>query len=271
MNLSRFQLEELSLRRIGDAVRRRVEDIPQLFSWYFSAYNNSFNLRNLEKFHNIHKGERCFIVGNGPSLKKMDLSLLNNEYSFGMNRIYLLFENTTFRPTYYVASNELVLEQFVSDISSLKIPKFLNWNRRKYFPNDDNQTMFFKVNFGINDFFGTDPRRPICGGGTVTYVAMQLAYFMGFQEVILIGVDHNFADKGTPNITEVRRAEKDDNHFHPSYFPKGALWQLPDLRHSEAAYRLARKTFEGDGRKILDATIGGKCPVFQKVDFYSLF
>jgi hypothetical protein len=93
---------------------------------------------------------------------------------------------------------------------------------------------------------------------------------MGFDEVILIGVDHNFADKGTPNKTEVRTQERDDNHFHPDYFPKGARWQLPDLVRSELAYALARQAFEQDGRRILDATADGKCPVFEKAHFASL-
>lgn len=271
MNFSRFEKSEISSKRLFEAIKRRVEDIPHLLAWYLSVNNNSFNKKNLERFHNIHKNDRCFIVGNGPSLKRTDLSLLKNEFSFGMNRIYLLFENTTYRPTYYVASNELVLTQFSDDIRKLDIPKFLNWNRRKFFPQNDHLTMFYKINFGINDFFGMDPRKPVCGGGTVTYVAMQLAYYMGFREVILIGVDHNFSDRGIPNTTEVRQSEKDESHFHPSYFPKGSLWQLPDLKHSEMAYQLARKYFEADGRQIIDATIDGKCPVFKKVAFHSLF
>lgn len=271
MNLARFQRSDMSAKRITEAVKRRLDDIPDTISWYLSAGNKSFNQKNFEQYHNRHRADRCFIVGNGPSLKKMDLNLLKDEFCFGMNRIYLLFEHTPFRPTYYVASNELVLEQFAADIQKLDMPKFLNWNRRRYFLRNDSRTMFFKVNFGITDFFGSDPRKPICGGGTVTYVAMQLAYFMGFREVILIGVDHNFADKGIPNTTEVRKADQDESHFHPAYFSKGIRWQLPDLKHSEFAYQLARQAFERDGRKIIDATVDGKCPVFPKVNFQSLF
>ncbi len=45
----------------------------------------------LRKFRSIHKGEDCFILGNGPSLNKIDLSLLKNYHIFGLNKIYLLF------------------------------------------------------------------------------------------------------------------------------------------------------------------------------------
>src|SRR5262249_54292447 len=115
-----------------------------------------------------------------------------------------------------------------------------------------------------------DVSHPISSGGTVTFVSLQLAYFMGFREVIVIGLDHSFAEKGIPNSTEVRQSEKDQSHCHPDYFPKGTKWQLPDLYRSEFAYALAREAFERDGRNIIDATIGGRCEVFRKESFASL-
>jgi hypothetical protein len=99
---------------------------------------------------------------------------------------------------------------------------------------------------------------------------MQLAFHMGFEQVILVGVDHSFVTQGKPH-TEVVSQGDDPNHFSPDYFGKGFRWQLPDLETSEIAYRLARKTFESSGREILDATIGGKLTIFPKVDYLSLF
>ena len=107
-------------------------------------------------------------------------------------------------------------------------------------------------------------------GATVTNVCLQLAYHLGFKEAILIGVDHSFATKGTPNTT-VQSQGDDPNHFSAAYFGKGFRWQLPDLETSEVAYRMARKAYEADGRKVLDATIGGKLDIFEKVDYESLF
>jgi hypothetical protein len=93
---------------------------------------------------------------------------------------------------------------------------------------------------------------------------------MGCEEVILIGVDHNFATRGEPNKTVVSAGE-DPNHFHPGYFGKGFRWQLPDLETSEMAYRMAREAYERAGRRVVDATVGGKLTVFPKVDYESLF
>jgi hypothetical protein len=94
---------------------------------------------------------------------------------------------------------------------------------------------------------------------------------MGFSQVVLIGVDHRFTDQGTPNKEETRPEAEDANHFHPDYFPPGSRWQLPDLLRSELAYAKAREAYEAAGRQILDATVNGACPVFDKVHFESLF
>jgi tetratricopeptide (TPR) repeat protein len=95
---------------------------------------------------------------------------------------------------------------------------------------------------------------------------MQLAYHMGFEEVVLIGVDHRFVTQGDPN-QEVVSDGDDPNHFHPGYFGKGVRWHLPDLERSEKSYRMAKQAFEAAGRRILDATVDGHLTVFPKVDY----
>jgi hypothetical protein len=200
----------------------------------------------------------------------MDLSALAGVPTFGMNRIYLLFDRLQFVPTYYVAVNELVLEQFARDIEALPMERYLNWNRRSLF-SPHGTIAFLSLRFGLRDRFATDVRHPIDSGGTVTFVALQLAYHMGFREVILLGLDHRFSAVGTPNRVEIRPDSPDRDHFHPDYFPKGVLWQLPDLRRSELAYAEARTAFENDGRRIVDATPGGGCTVFERGDFHQLF
>ena len=271
MQFNRFRLSELSTGRMVEAVRRRAAELPHTLTWLARSGLAWENRCQLSNFHDIHRGERCFIIGNGPSLKKMDLSVLRDEYSYGLNRIYLLFDQIGFLPPYYVCINELVLEQFSNEIQGYNKPKFLNWNRRTLFKNTDTDTHFVKIKLALRDVFGMDIRKPISSGGTVTFAAMQIAYFMGFQTVILIGVDHSYRSRGIPNLTVTRNEDRDLDHFHPEYFPKGSKWQPPDLIRSEVAYRLARRAFEADGRVILDATVNGNCTIFDKVAFTDLF
>ena len=217
-----------------------------------------------------HRGERCFIIGNGPSLQRTDLSKLCDECTFGLNRIYLLFPELGFSTTFLVTVNWLVLEQCADEILSIPSIKFLPWTFRKRLNPDLLGNTVFVQSESAGQVFALDVRRPLWTGATVTYVAMQLAFHMGFEKVILVGVDHSFATQGKPHAEVVSQGD-DPNHFSPNYFGKGFRWQLPDLETSEIAYRLARQAFEADGREIVDATIGGKLTVFPKVNYLELF
>ena len=128
--------------------------------------------------------------------------------------------------------------------------------------------MFFKESF--NPDFRPDFIRRIGTGKSVTFACIQLAYFMGFTEVILIGKDHSYNVAGTPHIS-VSADGTEDNHFIKGYYKKGMKWDIPNHIGEEYSYTCARKAFEADGRIILDATIDGNLKVFEKVDYYSLF
>jgi len=200
------------------------------------------SIRRLAAFKDIHRGERCVIIGNGPSLQKTDVGKLKGEYTFGMNRIYLAFPQWGFKTSYYVSINDLVVEQCAEDIRALPMPKFISWHARCYLTPTDSTNFLHTTYAGPK--FATDVRRRVWEGATVTYVAMQLAYYMGFSQVILIGVDHSFASKGQPNATVVSQGD-DPDHFDARYFGKGFRWQLPDLDTSEVGYTMAARHTNG--------------------------
>lgn len=208
-----------------------------------------------------HAGERCIIVGNGPSLNRMDLSVLNGETTFGMNRIYMGLKRFGFTPSYYVCVNDLVFDQYAGEIAALPGPKFLSWRNRRRFE-DTTDTAFLRSS-APRQPFATDVCEEIWEGATVTYVALQLAYHMGFRQVVLIGVDHRFQVDGAPHAEQVA-AGPDTNHFDAGYFAAGTRWNLPDLATSEMAYRQAKAAFETDGRQVIDATVDGALTVFRK-------
>ncbi len=227
------------------------------------------SVRVLRAYRNRHQGQRCFILGNGPSLRRTDLKRLQGEASFGLNRIYLLFPEIGFPTTYYAAVNTLVVEQCAADIRTLSMPKFITWRAREWL-REDSRAVFLDTDYTGPETFSGDVTGRVYEGSTVTYAALQLAYHMGFETVVLIGVDHNFATQGNPNTTVISAGD-DPDHFSPGYFGRGFRWQLPDLEASERAYRLAHAAFLQAGRRIVDATIGGKLTIFPKVDYDSLF
>ncbi len=255
------------LRDAYDGVRR----LPELPAAYLHPWRRE-SIRRLSALKDVHKGKRAFIIGNGPSLKQTDVSKLKNEITFGMNRIYLAFPEWGFTTSYLCVTNDLVVEQFAEEISALEIPKFIAWRSRRHFdprtPLEKLPTFIYTSYTGPR--FTSDVRRRVWEGATVTNLALQLAFFMGVQQAILIGVDHNFASKGEANQTVVSQGD-DPNHFLPNYFGKGVKWQLPDLDTSEIGYAFAREAYQKAGREALDATIGGKLQIFPKVDYDKLF
>lgn len=247
-------------------VRRDIRRGGQRLSWRIDprALRSRARLRALK---DRYRGQRCFIIGNGPSLNQTDLTRLRDEYTLGSNRVYLLFPELGFTTTFIASVNAYVLEQFGDDIAGQPVPHFVEWESRQAIR--FNPRTIFVRSIGPPAFYA-DPVDGLWQGATVTYANMQLAYYLGFTTVYLIGVDHNFTTSGPAHQLVVSEAD-DPNHFHPDYFGKGYRWQLPDLETSEMAYEMARRAYEQDGRQILDATVGGKLTIFPKVDYDSLF
>lgn len=280
--MSTFQerIKERIPLSIWEAARSTWYGLYRTSQWPAATFHpwRRSSIHILDKYKDVHLGERCFIIGNGPSLKVTDLSRLRGEYTFGMNRIYLLFPELGFMTSYYLSVNDLVIEQCAQDILSLQVPKFLSWRSREFIrlaledgeslPVDP-PTAFLHTTY-TGPTFSHDARHRLWEGATVTYVALQLAFHMGFRKVILIGVDHNFSTKGRPNTTIVSQGE-DPDHFDANYFGKGFRWQLPDLETSERAYRMARENYAAVHREVLDATVDGKLTVFPKINYNSLF
>jgi hypothetical protein len=179
-----------------------------------------------------------------------------------------MFPELGFATTYFLSVNNLVIEQSAEEIRGLPITKFLTWRARATLQPTDDTVFLYTTYTGRK--FAKDARGRLWEGATVTYVALQLAFHMGFNPVILIGVDHSFSTKGKPNTTVVSQGD-DPDHFDAQYFGKGFRWQLPDLITSEIAYTMAREAYVNDGRQVLDATVDGKLTVFPKIDYDSLF
>jgi hypothetical protein len=204
-------------------------------------------------FDNLHEGETALVIGNGPSLRDVPVEFLCRYPTFGANRVYLKFQ-----PSYYVAINPLVVEQNKTDIRRLSCPKFI------------------RAGMGIPSYalysatkqpFSFEPLSWVNEGWTVTYVSLQLAYYMGFTTVLLVGVDHRYQFDGKPNEKRIMTGD-DPNHFDPTYF-KGQEWNNPDLAKSGNYYGVAREVFEAAGRRIINLTEGSALDVFERGEIAS--
>lgn len=236
----------------------------------------------LAQFYNRFQGQRCFIIGNGPSLNRHDLSLLENEYSFGVNSFYYKTRETGFRPTFYVVEDSSVMKENIDEIRAYDAPfKFFPTIYSRLHPKRAN-TYFFNMNRGFYEKtspnyavprFSTDASRVLYCGQSVTYINLQLAYFMGFTEVFLIGMDFDYVIPESHSRTgDVLLSDTDDpNHFHKDYFGKGKTWKDPKLDRVLMNYKMANLAYMSVGRKIFNATKGGKLEEFPRRDYDALF
>lgn len=227
------------------------------------TYRSGDHAKALRPLRNKFAGQPMLVVGNGPSLNETPLDDFVDVPSIGMNKIDLLFPRTTWRPTITICTNTLVAMQHRNEFIRSEIPIYLSWKSHHVIPrrSRDRINYFLSLKQGA---FSPDITVGVGSEATVTYAALQFAYYMGADPVIIFGVDHSYATKSKP--LEIRRQEGPDvNHFDAAYFKAGSFWGIPNLELSETAYQASLHAFEQVGRKVYDATIGGKLEIFPKI------
>jgi hypothetical protein len=241
--------------------------------WRQSALGEE-SVTMLAELQGIHKGQRAFIIGNGPSLNRMDLRLLKNEVSIGSNGIFLAFEKMGFVPTYYTIEDPLVAADRAGEAANIS-------GAQRVYPHDlagvlGRQSAIyvpFRRSYLGFPKFGEDLRRAAYWGGTVTAFNLQLAFHLGCDPVYLIGCDHNYVVKADVQKDGSRFTSMSDdpNHFDPSYFGKGYRWHDPNVDRMEQSYVVCRRHYESEDRQVFNATVGGRLEVFPRVQFEELF
>jgi hypothetical protein len=228
------------------------------------------NYRALRALRDSQTGKKCVILCNGPSLNKVDFDQLSASgvYTIGLNKINFLFDRTTFRPSVIASVNPLVIQQNLPFFQETKIPVFLDYDglrsvNARYGDFKNGNLYVLKSSYEPSNF-ARDISVSVPQGYTVTYVALQLAYHLGFQQVAVVGCDHYFKSQGTPNAL-IQLSGDDPNHFAPNYFSEKDKWQLPDLVGSELNYQVARENYFGTGREVYNCTEGGHLEQFPRL------
>ena len=231
----------------------------------------------LQTLKGIHKGKRCFVIGNGPSLRAADLDMLQGEYTFAVNRIFSFFDQTKWRPTYYLSTDDKILQDFQNE--------FLNYDlghmflAKKFCTIQAPSNVLTRIYHGFMTFdidadlyqknqmyISEDVSNHFSDGQTVTFASIQLAIYMGFKEIYLIGVDHNYSRvleaSGKVRVDPTVQDYFDNKRYNHAY--------PANLNAAEYAYTIAKEYGDTHGVKICNATRGGKLEVFERVDFDDL-
>lgn len=271
------------ITRLGGTVTAPKKPTGPVYLAYEERSKISADRAKLAKFKNYHRGQRCFIIGNGPSLNQMDLKKLENEVTFAVNGFFYKSDEIGLIPSYYVVEDSHVIQDNIERINKYrpKIHRFFP-TEYKHMITDFDQTSFFTMNRGFYEKqspnygiprFSTDIVERIYCGQSVTMMNLQLAFYMGFTEVYLIGMDFSYTIPETAKISgmSIESTDDDPNHFHKDYFGKGKKWHDPQLDRVLLNYRMCNFVYECAGRKISNASVGGKLEVFSRVNFDDLF
>lgn len=223
----------------------------------------------IAQFKNIHLGERCFIVATGPSLTMKDLDILyqNKEFSIGMNRIFLAFEQTQWRPDYYMVCDRFCIHEEEEKIRAISVPyKFVSDRDADFWRTKAAEGVYRYHSHGnyVTDEippFSDDLVYGVYSRATVTYECIQLAVYLGFKEIYLIGVDFSFSSD----------YKDKSNHFISTYYNENSKTSFFMQKESLEAYESAKEYAGAHGIKIYNATRGGKLEVFERRNFDELF
>lgn len=234
-----------------------------------------FNLtkyyRYMKRIHNTHLGEGCFIIGNGPSLTVDDLNTLaeKNIDCFAMNRIYKIFPQTKWRPTYYVNTDWTLIRDVLNEVNRIPAKqKFFSVHHiyQVSFRKTIKKRAVFNIKSSEEMPFSVDCSKSLKGVGNVTIASLQLAAHMGYRNIYLLGVDHNFDNIIDENGNTVIN-EGVKNYFVDDYDTDILNEVVHDLGNTTRRFYEVQEYYPKHGVNIYNATRTTKLEAFPKISF----
>lgn len=209
------------------------------------------------KFKNIHIGKRCFIIGTGPSLTEDDINKLKNEYTFGVNALCLLFKKLKWQTNYFVISDKKAYKNLCNKLPNEDTKNIFITSLKKGEVKDAHTHIPINP---VNNFLTNNKHKKfsnnihVCcyDANTVVYNTLQIAVYMGFKEIYLVGVDCNYSD-------DSQKRYSIDHQINNPYYKSAGKNMVED-------FLVAKKYADKFGIKIYNATRGGMLEVFERVD-----
>jgi len=258
-------------RKYGPICHRRL-----LRAVYGAGIAFTQNDRRLAALRDIHRGRRAFLIGMGPSLEIRDLDRLKDEITFSCNKIYLAFDETSWRPSYHTVTDILVAQNNCEVIRALDLgTKVFSRSVRPHFRGAKDVIWLREFTHPISDEgigfgFSTNVLEGVYGGYTVLFTILQLAFFMGIRLIYLIGVDFHFdVPKSTGRQClhgEILESSGEVNHFHRGYRTPQETWTMPRLDLQRRAFICAREVVSSHGGRIINASRQTALDVFPRAD-----
>ena len=235
----------------------------------------------LAKLYNSRKGERAVIICNGPSLSSTPVDFIKSSVSIGCNGIYKQFSDWGFSTDYLVFEDVQQFEIRAPDLAKVKGPLKLAALYNSYAVADTQDWIFFNSPRSVaNQYYWSDDLYPqfsmdfasiVHLGATVTYIMLQLAYFLGCDPVYIVGLDFSYGKlsemfpPGKITITPENFDIVKTCHVDPDYYKIGDIIGVPNARLQRLSFAKADQVFNLSGRTLLNASAKSSLDVIKRV------
>lgn len=284
-------LEELKSRGVTDEQIYLYKDQRIFFEIYEDLIHCKELTKRMSHFYHKYDDQRCFIIGNGPSLRKEDLQKLKNSVSFASNSIYALYKSIDWRPTFYCAQDPIFCKEMMSNEESMQrviqgcdaafIALLGEGIQFREYP--DMRHVYYMRTLDARSGngklkFSTDCCEQVYTAGTITYSMLQLAVYMGFKQIYLLGMDFSYSvEKHEDNsitrqnvCNHMEEIEREEKKLYKSLISRWGSSYLAEIDLQLAGYKTAKEYADAHDIEIYNATRGGKLEVFPRIDFDSL-
>jgi hypothetical protein len=269
---------------LNSYIRRELKSIPMKKQLLMKTI--VFNLTEksrLTRFYNIHEGQSCWIIGNGPSLNKTKIMTLKDQLTFVVNGFTLHDKYEGLKPSYYVATNPRLMQSdffqyhVMPKLEKTGITCFLNIEAKKRIGHPHENVYYIlstEIPSILEKRYNLDITRLLYGTkvSVIIQAVFPIAVYMGFKTIYLVGCDcdypnfengkhHFYKENITPNAKKLAAHSR---KLYPDYYnnPEQTMKYLHSNFNYE--YKLVSKYMDKLGVRVFNCTVGGKLEVFSR-------
>lgn len=244
-----------------------IKFISKFFKFFILKINRAYFVKGLKKFKDIHKGEECYVFGDGSSLRYFDLNQFSDKISIASNNLifhsdfkklnvkyYCIYEPYWFTP--FFLSGFSKEQPFKFRIN--KIQKF----QKRAFRKNPKMNIFTDISnyFGLKGnniiYFEKEIFKEIIKDNQICQiddpfngslrVQILMAIFMGFKKIYLVGHDYTHSNSYSSHFY--------DNCKNRKRLKLNKMWNKDFFQITKKIIEVVSITVKGDSTSFKSIT-----------------
>jgi len=263
------------------------QKILQVFRNVASNKENEKIVERNTIFKNRHKNSRCFIIGNGSSLRHQNLSPVKHEVTFAMNAFWKHpIVTASWQPTYYCFADPSTFDgakswhlffrslnkKITTSIFFVPVYGKKTIEGQNLLPISQTFYVMFGQDMSTDDMDIIDLAYRLPPVQSTSQLAIELAIYMGCNPIYLLGMDHDWlSHRGKDRHFYSGKTLEDHPVAHGDLAKDSYKSELESCLKLWIKYEELKVIADQKQIKILNATDGGFLDVFPRISYKSLF